>query len=320
MSIEVSAVIPTRNRPDLVCRAVRSVLTQTFADLEAIVVIDGPDPATEAVLRHFDDTRLRVISLPANVGGSEARNIGVRLSTGAWVALLDDDDEWFPEKIAKQVALAEQQVGKYVLIASQYVDRMTNGDLIRPRKFLKPAQAISDYLWSDPSFFGGIEGFPQTSTWLFSRDLIVDVPFTPGLRCLQDLDWLVRGLSMPGVRTSLVKEPLVLFHNEDTRERVAKKIEWRFSYDWGMANRKLFTPKALSFFLIIYCANPAARQKTSLKELWSILKDCHVYGDLTPKAMFLFFLYVFIYPGLRSLVSGPTQRRFSYRLNQLFVK
>jgi glycosyltransferase involved in cell wall biosynthesis len=296
------------------------VLTQTFSDLEAIVVIDGPDPATSEALSQFTDPRLRVISLPENVGGSEARNIGARLANGVWIALLDDDDEWFPEKLEKQIRAARQQVGKYVLITSLYVDRMTNGDLVRPRKFLRAGQAISDYLWSEPSPFGGIEGFPQTSTWLLSRDLIIDVPFTKGLRCLQDLDWLVRGLSIPGVGIDLVKEPLVLFYNEDTRERITRKIDWRFSYDWAMSNQALFTPKALSFFLIIYCLNPAARQKTSWRELLSIYKDASTYGNLTLKAIFLSVLYVFVYPGVRSLISMPTQKRFIYRLTQLFAR
>jgi glycosyltransferase involved in cell wall biosynthesis len=320
MRVEVTAVIPTRNRPDLVCRAVQSVLSQTFVAIEAIVVVDGPDPATERALTHFSDARLRVVSLKENVGGCEARNIGVRLACGQWIAFLDDDDEWLPAKIAKQIVLAKQHNQKYILISSLYIDRMTNGDLVRPRTFPKPGQAISDFLWSQPSLFGGIEGFPQTSTWLLSRELILDIPFTPGLRCLQDLDWLLRGLSVPNVKVELVREPLVVFHNEATRERVAKKIDWRFSYNWARSNRSLFTPKAYAYFLVIYCLNPAAREKTAYKELLSVLNEGRLSGRLTLKAMALSFLYVFIYPSLRSLVSVPTQRRFVYRLTHLFAK
>jgi glycosyltransferase involved in cell wall biosynthesis len=69
----VSAVIPTRNRPQLVCRAVHSVLSQTVRDIECIVVIDGPDMETVHALREIADPRLRVIELPENVGGCEAR-------------------------------------------------------------------------------------------------------------------------------------------------------------------------------------------------------------------------------------------------------
>ena len=93
----VSAVIPTRNRPELLCRAVRSVLSQTIRDIECIVVIDGPDMATVNALREIADARLSVMELPENVGGCEARNLGARAAKGEWVALLDDDDEWLPQ-------------------------------------------------------------------------------------------------------------------------------------------------------------------------------------------------------------------------------
>ena len=102
----VSAVIPTRNRHQLVLRAVHSVLTQTYENLEAIVVIDGPDSVTRSALGAIVDPRLRVVELEHSVGGSDARNRGVREARGEWVALLDDDDEWLPSKIEKQVDVA----------------------------------------------------------------------------------------------------------------------------------------------------------------------------------------------------------------------
>src|SRR5579862_6769377 len=104
----VSAVIPTRNRPHLVTRAVQSALDQTYADIEVIVVVDGPDPATEDALAQFDDKRLRLIVLPEPVGAARARNVGVEAAWGDWIALLDDDDEWLPEKTRAQMQAAER--------------------------------------------------------------------------------------------------------------------------------------------------------------------------------------------------------------------
>jgi glycosyltransferase involved in cell wall biosynthesis len=102
----VSVVIPTRYRPEMVCRSVLSALRQTHPNLEVIVVVDGPDPLTIAALGALDDPRLRTVPLPENVGGSDARNCGVRTSKGEWIAFLDDDDEWLPQKLEKQLALA----------------------------------------------------------------------------------------------------------------------------------------------------------------------------------------------------------------------
>jgi len=105
----VSVVIPTYQRPELLLRAVRSALAQSIADLEIIVIIDGPDFATEEALSQIQDARLRVIPLPERVGGSETRNTGVRLSRGKWIALLDDDDEWFVQEVEKGIAGPQSQ-------------------------------------------------------------------------------------------------------------------------------------------------------------------------------------------------------------------
>ena len=68
----VSAIIPTRNRPELAVRAVRSALAQTYTNIEVVVVIDGPDAASQSALAAITDSRLHVVALDSNVGGSEA--------------------------------------------------------------------------------------------------------------------------------------------------------------------------------------------------------------------------------------------------------
>jgi glycosyltransferase involved in cell wall biosynthesis len=100
----VSAVIPTYNRADLICRAVDSVLQQSYADVEAVVVDDGSKDATEEVVaaRYGADPRVRYLRVP-NGGVSRARNIGIAQSRGDYVAFLDSDDYWLPWKIELQV-------------------------------------------------------------------------------------------------------------------------------------------------------------------------------------------------------------------------
>ena len=100
----VSAVIPTRGRPELLQRAVRSALAQTLREIEVVVVIDGEDPVTSLALESgSQDGRLRVIALAVSVGGSDARNRGVDAARGEWIAFLDDDDEWLPGKLQAQL-------------------------------------------------------------------------------------------------------------------------------------------------------------------------------------------------------------------------
>ena len=98
----VSVIIPAYNAESFIVDTVNSALNQTYKDLEVIVVDDGSKDGTLAALQPFGD-RIRV-HRQANGGVSKARNTGVSLSTGEWVAFLDADDLWLPEKIARQLA------------------------------------------------------------------------------------------------------------------------------------------------------------------------------------------------------------------------
>jgi len=100
---KVSVIIPTYNRAYLVGRAIRSVLNQTYQDFEIIVVDDGSTDNTEEVVKSFNDPRR---------GGSAARNTGIRAARGEYIAFLDSDDEWLPEKLEKQVLIcADDRIG-----------------------------------------------------------------------------------------------------------------------------------------------------------------------------------------------------------------
>jgi glycosyltransferase involved in cell wall biosynthesis len=102
----VSVVIPTYNRPALLAETLESVFAQTFTDYEVIVVNDGSTDDTEARLRAYGD-RIRLISQP-NQGIGAARNRGIDEARGRYVALLDHDDLWRPQKLSTQVAFFER--------------------------------------------------------------------------------------------------------------------------------------------------------------------------------------------------------------------
>ena len=98
----VSVVIPTYNYGHFVTEAVQSALTQTYPNLEVIVVDDGSNDDTAERLRQFGNQIIYIYQ--QNKGLSSARNAGIRRATGEWVAFLDADDVWHAEKIAKQLA------------------------------------------------------------------------------------------------------------------------------------------------------------------------------------------------------------------------
>lgn len=105
----VSIVIPTHNRSNLVTRAVHSALNQSFKDLEVIVVDDASKDNTPALIKIIadGDHRVHYIRNENPCGGGGARNIGIQNARGRYVAFLDDDDEWLPRKLERQIPYAD---------------------------------------------------------------------------------------------------------------------------------------------------------------------------------------------------------------------
>ena len=100
---KVSVVIPTYNRANVLPRAIDSVLQQTHENIELIVVDDSSTDNTREVVESYNDNRIRYTRLDSNSGANTARNTGINISSGDYIAFLDSDDEWLPSKISKQL-------------------------------------------------------------------------------------------------------------------------------------------------------------------------------------------------------------------------
>ena len=256
----VSAVIPTHNRPELVLKAVLSALHQSYPSIEVIVVIDGEDQATQKLLAGIEDARLHVIPLAVNVGGSEARNIGVRTARGKWIAFLDDDDEWLPKKIALQLEAAKECEEAFPVVSSRLIVRTPMLDFIGPQRLYEAGKPLSEHLFCRNNFTDGAYA-KQTSTLFMRRGMMLAIPFRAGLKRHQDWDWLMRASQHPGVSFQMIAEPLTIFRVEDRRSSVGRAIDWEFSLQWAREMRQYFTPRAYSFFVATECMSRAVKTK-----------------------------------------------------------
>ncbi len=301
----VSVVIPSHKRAALAQRAVASVLAQTFSDLEVIVVLDGADPASEALLGQVSDPRLKVIPVAEAVGGSEARNIGIRAARAEWLALLDDDDEWMTDKLAKQMAVAEASKHQYPVVATALIARSPLADFRWPRK--APTEPLSEYLFVRNSLFQG-EAVLQTSTWLTKTELLLKVPFTRGLRRHQDWDWILRAAKTPGAGIEFIDEPLAVWYVDDPNSPIKTQYDWRYSLEWIKANRDLVTPRAYAGLMAVTLSSQAAWQR-DWKAFWPLLRET-VFGG-KPRAMdlALFFAMWFVPRQLRHSVRSLVTRQ-----------
>lgn len=242
----VSVVIPTRNRPHLVRRAVTGALAQTHARLEVIVVIDGPDPATVAELAVVKDPRLRVIALDKNRGAAEARNLAVREARGTWIAFLDDDDEWLPEKLATQLAAMPTGICHPVMSCRCRVET-ARGRFVWPRRLAGPGDDIADYLFARRGLFKG-ETFAPTTTLLVPRDLLLRIPIP--VSPFDDWEWLVMVGAEPGTALITVPETLAVHYAETGQVTLSTCRDINQALDWAQTMSRRMSGRAYAGLLL----------------------------------------------------------------------
>jgi GT2 family glycosyltransferase len=206
----VSVVIPAYNRSGSIAAAIASVLRQSFADFELVVVDDGSTDGTAAAVASISDPRLRLVAHASNRGAAAARNTGLEEARGAWIAYQDSDDEWLPRKLEKQMArLAEPDAG---WIAA-YCGLLT----VRPR-----GDTTADRLrlsYTPEPHLAAVEGdllpglmrtsLVSTQTLVVRRDRLRAIGgFDESLPALEDWECMLR--LAPLGRVALVDEPLVV--------------------------------------------------------------------------------------------------------------
>ncbi len=117
----VSVIIPTRDRIEQVRRAVASVRGQRHVDLEVVVIDDGSMPDVAVALEGLADDDLRVVRNARSRGPAGARNVGIDAARARWVAFLDDDDYWAPDKLRCQLDALDAPDARWAWSGAAYV-------------------------------------------------------------------------------------------------------------------------------------------------------------------------------------------------------
>lgn len=289
----VTVVIPTRNRPDMVARAVESALGQTYAPLEVVVVIDGPDPATEERLRAFGDPRLTVIALEQNRGAAGARNLGVDRAKGAWIAFLDDDDEWMPGKVALQMAARPPGV-RYPIMSCRCKVVTARGDFEWPRRLCTPRDRIGDYLFVRHGLFKG-ETFAPTTTLLAPKALLQRQPIPKS--AFDDWEWLIACGQIEGCALVTVPEVLAIHYTESDRITLSTCHNIDMALNWAESVRPRLSPRAYASLLLQATGGEQAARTPAVRK--RILKSALRDGAPTPMALTTFLMHSLMPVGLR---------------------
>lgn len=221
----ISVVIPTHNRADLLPRAIESAQKQTYRDIEIIVVSDGSTDDTDSVVEKIkaEDNRIKYCPYSPGHGGNYARNYGVEQAGGEYVAFLDDDDEWLPTKLEKQLNLFEadsNMVLAYTGVNVIYVNEKINYSFI-PKDQGDLSRKV---------LLGNCIG--STSTAMVKKSVFEKSGvFDNDLDALQDFDLWIRVVQHGTV--GVVSEELINYYNYRGTKQVSavtSKYERAFDY------------------------------------------------------------------------------------------
>ncbi len=197
----------------------RSVQAQTWTDFECLVVDDGSrdGAALACVVEGLNDPRFRLIRRD-NGGGGAARNTGILAATGDWIAFLDSDDLFLPEKLEKSMAALSRcpktdRPENLVICSFIKVLREEGLSFSKPHRAPRHSENIAEYLLAD-------RGFIQTSTLVVPAWLARQVQFDPTLPCAQDSDFCIR-LWLAGATFEMLEEGLVLWDDRACAARVS---------------------------------------------------------------------------------------------------
>jgi glycosyltransferase involved in cell wall biosynthesis len=288
---------------------VTSVLSQTYSVFELIVVLDGSDPNTVEVLSRFQDARLNVVCLPRSVGPAEARNIGVSSANGKWIAFLDDDDEWLPTKLEKQVIKAQEAKGDHYVVVCEYL-KVIEG--VRHISHLgsgpKRNEPLSEMLFSWRGF--------QTIEYMAPRRLLLQHKLTDVVH--DDWDWFLRIAALEGFELLIVKEPLVKWHVHFNR-RVSSSTTWKQSLEWAKSMSEYMTGRAYSMFIIRISLDRAMQEGARVIDKLLLLREAFgsKHGSLRLAAEALMIMLV--PKTLRDRLPSSSAGRVARRLYQMVV-
>jgi glycosyltransferase involved in cell wall biosynthesis len=181
----VSVVIPAYNAGKLVRRVLESVLAQTYGDFEVLVVDDGSSDDTGTIARSFEDARVRYVQHERNLGAAAARNTGIRLAKGRYIAFLDSDDTWLPEKLEHQLAIMRQTDSRVGALCTDFLLRRSRSGASTERRPRAPRGWLREFLDSCAVSPG--------STMMVRKDVFDTVGLmNASLRRFEDWDWLLR--------------------------------------------------------------------------------------------------------------------------------
>jgi len=278
--------MPSYNYGRYLAEAIKSVLSQSYADLELVVIDDGSTDNTREILDQINDPRLKKIRIN-NSGVSVARNTGLNVASGEYIAFIDADDRWLPGKLEKQIDLfeAEPTVGLVFTDFSRFDDeRVYPGTLFEyvpelakiPRR---PVEALDGYVITEDAF-SALASTGEMASWvqtiLLRSEAVQDLRFPEGVTLCEDYHYMLRVYER--VQAAYLDEPLVEVRRHGSN-----------SYSSAM---QMLEPKAAVISMVLKDIDSEGNRKVLSRRLgkaWAAVGYAHFWGGDALKSTRAYF-------------------------------
>lgn len=280
--LAVSVIIPSIGRKSLQ-RAVFSALSQEPIRTEVIICLNGPGLRhTINVPRNYED-RITIIRDPKVMNANMARNAGIRKATKKYVAFLDDDDYWLPEKLRTQLAEIHNLEHDRWLITSKYFDEHLSFKVL-PKRVIQENESPIDYLFVRKSIRNMRVSLP-TSSWIAPLSLFIRNPFDNELRLHQDWDWLISTLDSEQIQVKTIEKPLLVYSTE-IKSNTNSRTNWKHSLEWILKNRTKMSALQAGCFIINVVHSRCIRTD-SIYNSFQIFFSAFKYGKPNIRSIFV---------------------------------
>jgi glycosyltransferase involved in cell wall biosynthesis len=262
-AVEISVVVPVFNRERELERALASIAAQTCPVSEVIVVDDRSTDRSIATAAAFRAPfEVVVLRHARNAGASAARNTGLAAARGRWVAFLDSDDEWLPQKIERQMTAIGLDAGDDLVLLGRMVVRGQHGDTIEPPDIKPEDVTIADYLLRR-------RGVVQLGTMLLPARYARTIRFAVGQHVCEDWEFCL-DLEAAGARIVMIEEPLLVWYDDRRGDRLSLGAEPAVLLDWLERQRHRLSPEA--YLARKATIAPRLRREAPLRALGWILR------------------------------------------------
>lgn len=282
-----SVVIPVKNRSQLLYRSLLSLREQSMQDFEIIVVDDGSEEEIGLVVGRFSDLDITLLRLPAGTSGAcAARNVGSTAARAPYIAYLDSDDLFLPDKL-QSIAAAIKETGADLLASPLLVYRGDDRLQLRPTRAPGMDEDISEfYFVSDERI--------QSSSIVVSQNLFNSVGWNEKLRKVQDPDFFIR-CSRAARFVHFLPDPLAVLFDDEQGGRVSSAAAEDSIVSWLESPECPLTPKARAGF-VLYALSHEIAKRNRFEALSIILKNSlavrpktvlkSIYRTIAPEAIF----------------------------------